>query len=128
MKSDRQIRQNVVDELKWDPSINERAIGVAVKDGIVTLAGTVENYAQKLNAERAAERVTDVRALVDSLNVVLPTRFGRSDAEIAAAARNAEPATTSPARPRARTPDRPHETALHRCLRRPRAGRPGTRN
>ena len=86
MKTDKQIREDILDELKWDPSINEKAIGVEVKDGIVTLAGSVDTYSQKFNAERAAERVSGVRALADTLKVTLPTKFGRSDTDIAKAA------------------------------------------
>ena len=44
MKTDTQIRQDVQDELKWDPSIREAEIGVAVKDGVVTLSGYVEHF------------------------------------------------------------------------------------
>ena len=89
MKNDSQTRQDVLDELMWDPSISEKAIGVAVKDGIVTLAGFVESYAQKYNAERAAERVSGVRGVVEELAVNIPSTTGRSDAEIAQAAANA---------------------------------------
>jgi osmotically-inducible protein OsmY len=89
MKSDKQIRQDVLDELTWDPTINEKAIGVAVKDRIVTLAGFVDSYVQKLNAERAAARVSGVRALADELTVNLPSSQARKDSEIAQAAANA---------------------------------------
>ncbi len=86
MKTDSQLRQDVVDELRWEPSINEKAIGVAAKDGIVTLAGFVDNYAQKFAAERATERVSGVRALADDLTVKIPNALQRSDTDIAAAA------------------------------------------
>jgi osmotically-inducible protein OsmY len=86
MKGDSQLRQDVLNELMWDPSISEKAIGVAVKDGMVTLAGSIDNWVQKRNAERAAERVRGVRSVVDELTVNLPTAFARQDREIAQAA------------------------------------------
>ena len=85
-KGDSQLRQDVMNELMWDPSISEKAIGVAVKDGVVTLAGSVDTWVQKRNAERAAERVSGVRSVVDELTVNLPTAFARQDREIAQAA------------------------------------------
>jgi osmotically-inducible protein OsmY len=88
MKNDNQIREDVAEELRWDPTINEKAIGVAVKDGVVTLAGMVDSYVQKLNAERAAERVSGVRALADDLTITLPSIMGRPDTEIAQIAAN----------------------------------------
>jgi osmotically-inducible protein OsmY len=86
MKTDNQLRQDVLDELSWNPSINEKAIGVAVKDGVVILAGAVDSYAQKLSAEYAAERVSGVRAIADDLTVRVLPSVGRSDGEIAKAA------------------------------------------
>jgi osmotically-inducible protein OsmY len=86
MTADRQLQQDVIDELRWDPSINEKEIGVAAKEGVVTLSGSVESYAQKLAAERAAERVTGVRAVAMDLNVRVPGSFQRTDTDIAHAA------------------------------------------
>ena len=58
MKSDAEIRADVINELYWDPQVTEpEAIGVAVRDGAVTLTGHVPSYAEKLAAARAAERV-----------------------------------------------------------------------
>lgn len=89
MKSDTQLRTDVIDELSWDPSINDREIGVAVSNGVVTLTGRVDSYAQKYAAERAAERVAGVRALADDLKVKLPSRHERSDTDIARTALSA---------------------------------------
>jgi osmotically-inducible protein OsmY len=86
MKGDSQLRQDVLNELMFDPSISEKAIGVAASDGVVTLAGFVDTWAQKRNAERAAERVSGVRGVVDELTVNLPSTFARQDREIAQAA------------------------------------------
>jgi osmotically-inducible protein OsmY len=86
MKSDSKLRQDIFDELAFEPAVNEAEIGVAVKDGVVTLSGAVENYAQKRTAERCAERVSGVRALAEDLEVKLVTSFERTDTEIAHAA------------------------------------------
>ena len=86
MKTDSQLRQDVMNELKWDPSISEKAIGVAVNEGIVTLAGYVDTWGQKRNAERATERVVGVRGVVDELTVLVPTSMVRQDGDIAQAA------------------------------------------
>jgi len=62
MKTDAQLQLDVIAELKWEPSVNAAQIGVEVKDGIVTLAGHVSSYAEKYDAERAAQRVAGVKA------------------------------------------------------------------
>ena len=86
MKTDRELRQDVMDELTFEPSTTATDIGVTVKDGVVTLMGTVSNYAEKWAAERAAERVGYLRALAKDVTVKLPGSHKRSDSEIAAAA------------------------------------------
>lgn len=89
MKNDSQIKQDVIDELKFQPNVRETEIGVAVKEGVVTLSGFVDSFAQKLSAERAAENVSGVRAVAEDLKVKLAHSFERSDTEIALAAVNA---------------------------------------
>ena len=89
MKTDMQLRKDMQDELKWEPSIREAEIGVAVKDGVVTLSGRVDSFAEKYAAQRAAERVSGVRAIADDLEVKLPGSYQRTDTEIAHAALNA---------------------------------------
>lgn len=85
MKSDSEIREDVIRELQWDPQITEpEAIGVAVKDGAVTLTGHVSNYAQRLAAARAAERVYGVKAVANDLEVKL-SGARRDDSDIARA-------------------------------------------
>jgi osmotically-inducible protein OsmY len=86
MKTDTDLRKDVLDELGWDPSINEAEIGVTVKEGVATLIGFVDSYAQKLAAERAVERVIGVRAVADDLKVRLPSDRSRTDTDIAHAA------------------------------------------
>jgi osmotically-inducible protein OsmY len=85
MKSDTEIREDVIDELQWDPQItNPDAIGVAVKDGAVTLTGNVSTYVEKLAAARAAERVYGVKAVANELEVKL-AGAPRDDSDIATA-------------------------------------------
>jgi osmotically-inducible protein OsmY len=73
MKTDSEIRDDVINELRWDPQItNPNAIGVAVTDGAVTLTGDISTYAEKLAAARAAERVYGVKAVANELQVKLP--------------------------------------------------------
>lgn len=88
MKTDTQVQHDVTEELHWEPSVNAAGIGVAVKDGVVTLAGHVSSYAEKRNAERAAQRVTGVTALAVEIDVKLPDASKRSDAEIAGSVKN----------------------------------------
>ena len=85
MKSDSEIRDDVINELQWDPQITEPdAIGVAVQDGAVTLTGHVTTYSQRLAATRAAERVYGVRAVANDLEVKL-SGAPRDDSDIARA-------------------------------------------
>ncbi len=87
MKTDLQIRQDVSDELDWDPAIDAASVGVEVSHGVVTLSGHLRSYAEKLAAERAAERVAGVKAVVVELDVRLPGVH--DDEAIAEAARAA---------------------------------------
>lgn len=96
MKTDTQLQQDVMAELRWDPSIEADQIGVEVKDGVVTLAGHVDNYLCKYNAEQAALHVYGVKAMAVELDVHLPASSQRSDADIALAARNALDWMTTP--------------------------------
>jgi len=82
-KSDMELQDDVVAELRWDPSIRDEEIAVAVKDGVVTLAGTVYSYAQRRAAEKAAERVSGVRAIAEELHVKLASDHSRTDTELA---------------------------------------------
>ncbi|MEY4604782.1 MAG: hypothetical protein RIT43_2074 [Bacteroidota bacterium] len=89
MKTDVEIQKDVMDELKWELIQNANEIGVAVKDGIVTLSGTVDSYYKKLQAERAAKKVLGVKAVAQEMTVQLVERGKRTDAEIASAVINA---------------------------------------
>jgi osmotically-inducible protein OsmY len=90
MKDDTDLQRDVMDELKWEPSVNDATeIGVAVKDGVVTLTGYVDSLAEKWAAERAAKRVSGVKAVAEEIKVQLPASSKRTDADIAWAAANA---------------------------------------
>ena len=88
MKTDSQLQQDVMAELKWEPAVHAAQIGVEVKDGVVTLAGQVGSYAEKLQAERAAQRVAGVKALAVEMKVKLGDYGQRTDADIAQSAKN----------------------------------------
>jgi len=83
--TDEQIQQEVLDELAWDARVQPNEIGVAVKDGVVTLTGWVDAYTKKWAAEEAAHNVRGVRAVANDIEVRLPTDAERTDADIAAA-------------------------------------------
>jgi osmotically-inducible protein OsmY len=89
MKTDAQIQKDVMDELNWEPRLKASEIGVSVDDGIVCLAGFVENYSQKLNAEKSIQKITGVRGLVNNINVKLTHDGQKNDLEIAEAVANA---------------------------------------
>lgn len=86
MSDDKQLKQFVLDELKWEPSVNAAHIGVTAKGGVVTLLGHVESYSEKFAAEKAARRVKDVKAIAEELEVRLPFSVKHGDDVIAAAA------------------------------------------
>jgi osmotically-inducible protein OsmY len=83
---DLELKRAVESELNFEPSINAAEIGVAVKDGVVTLTGRVPSYWEKVAAERAAARVAGVKAVANELEVRLPGSSERTDEDIARAA------------------------------------------
>jgi osmotically-inducible protein OsmY len=89
MFQDKSVREDVMRELDWEPVVRSTEIGVGVKDGIVTLSGTVDSHAAKRAVERAAARVRGVRALSSQLEVEPAGLAERTDADIAWAAANA---------------------------------------
>lgn len=89
MKTDYELQQDVQDELMWDPILNAPEIGVIVKDGVVTLTGIVDSFSKKIAAESAAKRVKEVIAVAVNIDIILPGKHLRTDAEIAKAAFNA---------------------------------------
>ena len=85
MSNDSQLQQDVLAELKWEPSVTSAHIGVTAKNGVVTLSGHVENYMSKYAAERAARRVQGVNGVAEEIEVRLPSDNRKTDDQIAAA-------------------------------------------
>lgn len=86
MNEDLQLQKMVIDELEFEPSVKAAHIGVSARDGVVTLSGHVESYAEKFAAERAARRIKGVKAIAQELEVQLPFEHKTADDEIAARA------------------------------------------
>jgi osmotically-inducible protein OsmY len=84
MKSNETLQKEIQDALKWEPQLNAAEIGVIVKDGIVTLTGTVDNYSKKIEAENATKKVGGVKVVVEHIEVDYG-HIGRNDNEIALA-------------------------------------------
>jgi osmotically-inducible protein OsmY len=89
MKTDAQLKTEVTEELRWEPTVSSTDINVVAKDGVVTLSGTVPTYAEKWAAERATQRVEGVKAIAEELEVNLAGVHKRKDSEIAEAVVNA---------------------------------------
>ena len=88
MKTDAELQRDVMTELKWEPTIHAAEIGVAVKDGVVTLSGNVDSYGKKWAADRAAKRVSGVKAVTEEIKVTLAGSYKRADKDIAQSATN----------------------------------------
>jgi osmotically-inducible protein OsmY len=89
MRTDAQIKQDVLDELAWQPNIDETQIGVIVEDGVVTLSGVVDEYSKKVAAEKATKRVAGVKAVAEDIEVKYGDDFRKTDKEIAKVVVNA---------------------------------------
>jgi osmotically-inducible protein OsmY len=88
MSTDLHLKESILAELKWEPSVNAAHIGVTTKNGVVSLLGHVESYAEKAAAEKAAGRVKGVRALAEEIEVRLPYSIKHGDDDIATQAVN----------------------------------------
>jgi osmotically-inducible protein OsmY len=86
MNRDLELQQEIRDELDFEPSLNADEIGISVADGVVTLAGLVGSYAEKVAAEKAVKRVRGVKAVAMDLEVRLPSSMRHTDTDIAKAA------------------------------------------
>jgi osmotically-inducible protein OsmY len=84
--NDGDIQKDVIAELKWEPSLRDDDIGVAVRDGVVTLAGFVDSYSDKWKAESVASKIKHVKAIANDLEVKLPSSSMRAEPDIARAA------------------------------------------
>ncbi|MGZ5191141.1 MAG: BON domain-containing protein [Flavisolibacter sp.] len=83
MKSDAQIQQDVMNELKWNPYLQASRIGVSVKNAIVTLSGQVDSYSHKIEAERSAKKVTGVAGIAEDIQIGVSPVYKKTDPEIA---------------------------------------------
>src|SRR6202049_3300866 len=88
-RTDAQIQQDVLAELKWEPRVLPNEVGVSVKDGVVTLMGSVDSYIKRWAAEDAAHRVRGVKAVANDIEVRLSQGDERTDTDIASAAAKA---------------------------------------
>ena len=88
MKTDEQLQPDVEQELRWEPSVHAEQIGVSVKNGVVELDGHVESFYEKWAAERAAMRVSNVKAVASEIKVELLSSAARTDEVIARTAMN----------------------------------------
>jgi osmotically-inducible protein OsmY len=88
MKSDAQMKNDVMEELLWDTTVKSRDITVRAYNGVVTLSGTVSNYAEKTAAELAVQRVSGVKAIAEQLEVHLTGGQEKSDSQIAESVAN----------------------------------------
>jgi osmotically-inducible protein OsmY len=85
MITDDDLRATVQTELNWEPSLSAADIGVAAKNGVVTLTGHVPTYAEKFAAEAATRRVKGVKAIAEELKVRLPQSINHNDTDISGA-------------------------------------------
>lgn len=89
MKTDIQIQQDVIAELRWDPKINAAQIGVEVRDGVVTILGHVYSLAEKYHAIKTVKRVSGVKVMSVELDVIILGSHQKNDTEIALSVKNA---------------------------------------
>jgi osmotically-inducible protein OsmY len=88
-KTDMQLKQDIEEELRWDPKVNAAQIGVSVDKGAVSLLGAVDTYAEKWAAEDAMKRVSGVRTVAQDLKVKVLADHKRTDSDIASAIQHA---------------------------------------
>ena len=89
MKTDSDLKRDVLSELLWDPLVSDTKVGVTVNEGVVTLTGHLDTYAEKVAAKRAAERVSGVKVIAVEIDVIPSGVHQRSDTEIALAVEHA---------------------------------------
>ena len=88
MKTDDELRQDVNDELEWEPGVHASEIDVDAQNGNVTLTGTVCSYSEKWTAENAALRVRGAKSVDSDLRVRLHESHRREDEAIQRAVEN----------------------------------------
>jgi len=85
MKTDKQLKQDVLTELVFQPHVDETEIGVIVENGVVTLTGIVDNFQKKVAADKTVKKILGVKAVVDEISVNYGTAYKKTDKEIAKA-------------------------------------------
>lgn len=83
MKSDGEIQQDVLNQLNWNPFVRASDIDVTVKNGVVTLSGSVDSYAKKMAAEKVVRKVKGVRAIAEDIQINVSPVYTSSDTEMA---------------------------------------------
>lgn len=83
MKTNQELQKDVQDAIKWKPLLNAAEIGVTAKDGVITLTGTVDSYAKKLEVENAAKNVLGVKAFAEEIIIKYSDLGEKTDTEIA---------------------------------------------
>ncbi len=79
IKSNEELQKDVQDAIKWEPLLNAAEIGVTVKDGVVSLTGTVDSYMKKSEAEDAAKNVAGVKAVVEKIEIKFSSGWNKLD-------------------------------------------------
>jgi osmotically-inducible protein OsmY len=79
MKTNEELQKDVQNSIKWEPLLHAAEIGVSVKDGVVTLTGTVDGYTKKMEAENAAKNVLGVKVVVEKIEVKYDSNYDKKD-------------------------------------------------
>jgi osmotically-inducible protein OsmY len=79
MKTNEDLQKDVQDAIKWEPLLHAAEIGVSVKDGVVTLSGTVDNFFKKTEADNAAKNVAGVKAVIENIEVKYANGFRKKE-------------------------------------------------
>ena len=82
MKTNSELQADVQNAIKWEPLLHAAEIGVTAKDGVVSLTGEVDSYTKKMEAENAAKKVIGVKALIEKIEVKIPSKWVKTDSEI----------------------------------------------
>ncbi|MFN6074569.1 MAG: BON domain-containing protein, partial [Fluviicola sp.] len=80
MRNNADLQKDVQDAIKWEPLLHAAEVGVTVDNGVVTLTGSVNSYAKKIEAENATKNVAGVKAIVEKIDVKYPNSFAKKDA------------------------------------------------
>ncbi len=83
MKTNQELQHDVENAIKWEPLMHDAEIGVSVKNGVVSLSGTVDSYVKKMEAENASKKVKGVKAIVEHIEVKFPSTWNKADVEVA---------------------------------------------